>query len=592
MKAISFFITALVAAKLANAAAAEPQLATVVTVAKRAQLLAATNASATVITRAEIERTQASDAVVLLRRVAGVDISRTGGPGSATSIFLRGTNSNHTLVLIDGVRVASANTGSYALEQLPIEMIERIEIVRGPRAALWGSDAIGGVIQIFTQAPKKLSAQIAVGSFDAFRSQVSYGVSDDQLQAGVSLSRGGSGGFSAQNANGFDYNPDNDAHYVSRAAVHVESSANENLVLSASAVRSDTDVEFDQGRSDLSDRTVALSAVQRFSAGHSHSFRFGYAAQSLDTPVYFSRFRSNRIQGDYQHDFPLAHGADISVGINLQRETGTGAGENNLRDQRSNVGTFLRGAKDLGKHNLEASVRIDDYTGFGMHPSASAAWGYALAADARVYFSVGQGFRAPNFNELYSPGFDGQFAGNPALNPERSNSMEVGFRTATGGSSDIGVNVFRTRVAELINFSGVNFRATNIAQAAIDGAELTLAWRAERCSVSGNLSVQNPRDSATGQQLLRRAKRKAYLGAQCSIGALELSADGFVSGRRKDFGATLPGYGLLDMGVRYSLSDHYALSLKFENVGDTQYELAHGFNTPGRNVMLSLNFVQ
>ncbi len=576
------------------AIAADPTMPEITSVARRAQTLDQVKASVTLITRADIQAMQVQDAVQLLRRVAGIDLSRTGGPGSATSVLLRGSNSNHSLVLIDGVRMASANTGAYAFEQLPIEMIERIEIVRGPRAALYGSDAIGGMIYITTSTPKGTHAAIGAGSFQSRLASASYALGDQQLQGGVSFSRDWSEGFSSQNANGFSYDPDNDAKYGTRWAAQLSAQPSEQLSLKSSALQSDTDVEFDQGRSDLTDRTISLLADHQINATRHQQLRLGYASQSLLTPVFFSDFQSQRWQADYQQDWSFTNQLQLSAGVQLQREQARGAGENGVQDQRHSRSAFFRAAKALDAHSLELSARTDRYTGFGTHGSFGAAYGYQLGA-ARWFASVGQGFRAPNFNELFSPGFGGQFAGNPALDPERSQSLEIGMHADLANDLALRANVFHTRIKELISFSGgANFQAKNTARAGIDGIELTADWHPDRgCAWQANLSVQSAKDRDTDSDLLRRAKRKAQLSADCPItDAWQLRVDGFAYSQRADFASSLPGYGLLDIGLQWQLHSAWTLAFKLENALDQRYELAGGFNTPTRHWLLQLRFAQ
>jgi vitamin B12 transporter len=567
--------------------AAEPTLASVVTAAKRPQAVDTALASVTVLTRADIERIQAQDTVSLLRHFAGVDLSRTGGPGSQTSVFLRGTNSNHVLVLINGVRVASANSGAYAFEGLPIELIERIELVRGPLAALYGSDAIGGVIQIFTRTPETASVEVGVARYDSFRLSASHGYRTERGGVGIALSRRGSQGFSSQNVNGFSFDPDRDGSYIERALITADTQANEQLNFRANLLRSATDTEFDDGRSTLVQRQFGVTAMYENSETHTQTFRLGYASEVLDTPVFFSTFRTRRLQGDWQHDFTLAGGKALTLGLNTASEKGSAGGE-----ERKLIAPFARFAMPLGGHELEASVRADDDSQFGLHGSFSAAWGYQFES-ARVFANFGQGFRAPNLNELYSPGFGGLFAGNENLDPERSNSFEIGADQSFGEASKVRLRAFRTRISDLISFSGGQvFSAENIARAAVDGIELSAESSLFGCKVSGDITLQDPRNLSNDQTLLRRPKRKIGAHANCDFDALNVSVDGFGYSSREDFGATLPGYGLADLSASYQISPAWSVQAKLENLFDREYELARGFNTPQRTWLVTVKWLQ
>ena len=567
--------------------AAEPTLASVVTAAKRPQAVDTALASVTVFSREDIERIQAQDTVTLLRHFAGVDLSRTGGPGSQTSVFLRGTNSNHVLVLINGVRVASANSGAYAFEGLPIELIECIELVRGPLAALYGSDAIGGVIQIFTRAPASPSVEVGVSRYDSFRLSASHGYRTERGGVGIAVSRRGSQGFSSQNINGFSFDPDRDGTYAERALISADTQANEQLNFRANALRSSTDVEFDDGRSQLVQRQFGITAVYENSETHTQTFRLGYASEVIDTPVFFSTFRTRRLQGDWQHDLTLDGGKALTFGLNTASEEGSAGGE-----KRTLIAPFARFATPLAGHELEASVRADDDSQFGLHGSFSAAWGYQFQS-ARVFANFGQGFRAPNLNELYSPGFGGLFAGNENLDPERSHSFEIGADKSFGAASKVRLRAFRTRIADLISFSGGQvFSAENIERAAIDGVELSAESELFGCKVSGDITLQDPRNLSNDQTLLRRPKRKIGAHANCELDAFNVSLDGFGYSSREDFGATLPGYGLADVSLSYQIAPAWSVQAKIENLFDREYELASGFNTPERTWLFSVKWAQ
>ena len=567
--------------------AREPTLASVVTAAKRLQVADTALASVSVMTREDIERTQAQDTVTLLRHFASVDLARTGGPGSQTSVFLRGTNSNHVLVLINGVRMASANSGAYAFEGLPIEMIERIELVRGPLAALYGSDAIGGVIQIFTRSPASPSVEVGVARFDSFRLSASNGYRTERGGVGIALSRRGSQGFSSQNINGFSFDPDRDGSYAERALISADTQANDQLSFRANALRSATDVEFDDGRSQLVQRQFGLSAEYQNSENYTQTFRLGYASEVIDTPVFFSTFRTRRLQGDWQHDLALDGGKVVTFGLNTASEKGSEGPK-----KRTVVAPFVRFAIPVNGHELEVSARADDDSQFGMHGSFSAAWGYQFES-ARLFANFGQGFRAPNLNELYSPGFGGLFAGNANLDPERSNSFEIGADQSFGTASKARLRAFRTRISDLISFSGGQvFSAENIERAAVDGLELSAESSLFGCKVSGDITLQDPRNLSSDQTLLRRAKRKIGAHANCQMDALNISMDGFGYSERKDFGATLPGYGLADLSASYQIAPAWSVQAKLENLFDREYELASGYNTPPRTWLFTVKWAQ
>ena len=573
--------------------ASEPTLPVVYSAARRVQPVNESVLSVTVIERAQIERSQAQDAPELLRKLAGVDISRTGGPGSATSVFLRGSNSNHVLVLIDGVRVASSNTGAYAFEQLPVELIERIEIVRGPAAAVWGSDAIGGVIHVFTRAPDRAAAQLSGGTYSSWRASGSYGVRDERGGIGLSVSRRGTRGFSSQNPSGFSYDPDLDSNYSERALIAGDLAVSEQTSLKINALRTSTDVEFDQGRSALLDRSVALVGGYEASERYRQELRFGYASQDLNTPAFGAQFASRRLQADWQHQFTLPDATELAFGLNVQNEEGESRSGSELSysDERDLYAGYVSYGQGFGAHRLEISGRFDDDSTFGGHGSGAVGWSLAISQQGRINAHFGQGFRAPNFNELYSPGFDGLFAGNPGLEPEVSRSGELGYAHELSAAQRVDVRVYRTQVRDLISFSGgQTFRAENIARARLEGVELRWSYQAGPWHAASELTLQDPENLDTGRSLLRRAKRKLGGRVDYDWQALSLGADLLLASPRQDFAGTLPGYGIVGLRASVPLSEQWHVDAKVENLLDKEYELAGGFNTSGRAFTLTLRW--
>ncbi len=586
--ALSTALAALSTIASATSADDATTLDTITTAARRAQPIELALASVTVLERADIEALQVQDALSLLRHVAGVDVARTGGSGSSTSVFMRGSNSNHVLVLIDGVRVASSNTGSYAFEGLDTELIERIEIVRGPRAALWGSDAIGGVIHITSRKPDTAHVGLRAGNRKSFGWVANAGVGDAETGLGIALTRNGTEGISSQNVNGFSFNADKDANYRDKALFNARSRMNDHARVDLSMSRSRNDLEFDQGRSFLVQRHTALRFDIENSESYQQLLQIGYASDDLATPAFGSRFTSERLQGDWVHNARLA-ASELSFGLNLAEDRGSEAVED-----RTLIAPFLSWAKTGEQIDIELSGRFDDDSSFGSRGTYGAALGFRFSESGRIFANTGTAFRAPNFNELYSPGFDGLFAGNAALNPERSRSHELGLDVAISASK-LTVRAFDSRIQDLISFSGGQvFQAENIARVRIRGAEATLATPFAvidtRCNSELRAEVQDPRNERTDATLLRRAKRKGYAHFDCTFGDMRVNLDGFGYGERKDFGATLPGYGLLDLGIDWTLNPQWKIALKVENALDKNYEQARGFNALDRSFWLRVDW--
>jgi vitamin B12 transporter len=560
-----------------------------------------TLASVTVLTREDIDNSQAPDLLTLLSRQAGIDVARTGGPGQASTVFLRGGNSTHALVLIDGVRVNPATQGAPDFAHLPLPQIERIEIVRGPRAALWGSDAIGGVIQVFTRDPSKAFAEGHLGSYGRVGGSAAVGYAHGESNVGVTVSYDRLEGFSATNEHyPFGSYPDHDG-YRNRSASLRAGTALGAQRLSFSALATDADVEFDEGDTDAQTRVYALQLAGPLAAGWTHALVLGRSTEDLDTPVYLSQLHSARNTLDWTVSKAIDEYNDIDAGLNFAREAGYSheffAGGFDV--DRRNAAAFVSWRGRFGAHNWAASLRHDDNSQFGGATTGSLAWGWQAAPEWRLRASLGNAFRAPDFNELYYPGFEiapgmALFAGNPLLEPERSESGEAGLDWTPGERTRIGLSLFRTRVKDLIVFTGDLFNATNIARADIDGAELEFQTGFGALSLHGNLNWLDARDRGTGEPLLRRAPRKGALSADWSFGngasaGIDLSA---VAARPDAGGVQLAGYGLVDLRASVPLSTGWRFEARLENLGDRAYELVQGYNTPGRSGLLSLRWGQ
>jgi vitamin B12 transporter len=548
-------------------------------------------ASVSVIDRATIEQSGSSDLVTLLRQQAGVDIVRGGGLGQQASVFVRGSNANHVLVLVDGVRVASATTGGYAWEQLPLAQIERIEIVRGPRAALFGSDAIGGVIQIFTRRAAGLSAAVGVASHDTWSGEAAFGRRSVSGGFGVRASLIDSAGFSAQDPEGFAFDPDRDG-YRQRALGADGAWIGEQLRLDGQLQYGENDVTFDQGET----AQDALSASLTLAGGGSDPWQVALASrrENLDTAAFFSRFETRRLQLEAQQARQLGARGEWLYGVSLVSDDGrsidTFSDAAQYDDQRRQRAAFSSWRSSLGALDWDIGARHDHYDSFGGETSLQAALGWRVENGPRLRASAGEGFRAPTLNELYSPGFSGLFAGNPQLDPERSRALELGADWR-GAGWELSLSAYRNRVRGLIDFSGGDtFQAINIRRAELRGVELVAAMPLGEWQLSGNLGWQQARDVDSNADLVRRPARKASLAVQRAIGSGLFGLDLHAESARPELGGALPGHAVIGGWLQWPLAETLRLQLRLDNVGDRDYRLVRGFNTAGATASLQLRW--
>jgi len=566
-----------------------------VTARREANSIDATLAAVRVIDRAEIERRQVGDLLELLRGEAGVDLARTGGVGQTTTLFLRGSNSNHSLILIDGVRVSSANSGLYDLAHLPLANVERIEIVRGPRAAFWGSDAIGGVIQIFTRRVEGFAGRVMAGKYGRLGADASIGGHGNYGEFSVAVGQERADGFSATNEDAYGHHPDADGYENNHARLNIASSVGEQMLRFA-AQGTDAEVDFDQGTSTAENASAALSIEGQLGTNWSHHADFGHSREDIATPDYYSAYTARRSTFDWHHAYTVNDSTTISGGFNYVRERGaeleTFGNSEVFGAHRNNRALYLGVQHQVGEHDLEVTGRYDDSSVFSGEGTVQAAWGWQALDRTRLRASYGEGFRAPSLNELYSPGFDGLFAGNPTLQPEQSDTFELGLQQEFAAAHVLSVSAYRTRVDDLISFSGgALYQAINIARADIDGLEIEYNGVISAFTIAANATLQDAENRDNGRDLLRRPGRKGTLRVDYGFDrGVSVGTEIFVSGEREDFDGTLPGYGLVHLVASVPLGERWRAGLRIENVLDRDYHLLSGYNTPGRGAYLTLAY--
>jgi vitamin B12 transporter len=575
----------------ADEASLQPEV--VVTATRFAQTVDDTLADVSVITREDIDISATRDISDLLRLQAGVDIARTGGPGGQTSVFLRGSNNNHVLVLVDGVRVSSLNTGAFTWETLPLTTIERIEIVRGPRASYWGSDAIGGVIQIFTRKLDGARAALGYGSYGDTKADIGIGLRGENGGYSVQVGARDLGGFPSQNENGFGYE-DKDHGLRNR---HLSARADQRLggqTLESVLVRSQGTAEFAGGYSDFTEQAINLALSGQIMPTWQHRLSLGQSSEDYETPAYFTAYESRRMTLGWQNEITLSAQQRLIVGVDALHEKGENRetfGNTSLyRESRNNTGVYAGWQVTTRAFDSEISLRTDDNSLFGQQTTGSAAAGWRFSDALRLYASYGQGFRGPTLNEQYSPGFGGLYAGNPDLQPETSRSKEIGLELLPDLGQRFKANLYDTRVSNLISFSGIGFQAENVARARIRGAELGYEKNLGAWQVSANCTWQDPRNEASDLPLLRRPKQKFTSILNRSFGAsFRLGTELIHSGRRSDVGGIgLAGYTLVNLRASWNPAPQWTLRARIENLTDRDYELAYGYNTPGRSGFVEL----
>lgn len=588
------FLSGVLAGVFASIAVAQDDTV-VVTATRFPQARSQTLQPVTVITAQDIAESGQQTLVEVLQALGGVEIASNGGFGQPTAVFMRGANAGHTLVLVDGMRLSSATTGTTALENLPLSQIERIEIAPGDLSSLYGSEAIGGVIQVFTRGgaeSRALDASAGFGTYDT--RSFAAGLRRELGDTSVSLNAGAfdTGGFDATKAGAFGHNPDRDPYRngnVSARLAHRWSAQHE---IGATLLRSEGTTHFDSGATTDDVNRQTLSAYSLYSRDQisrrwKSLVRLGETTDDSTLKGAFPGFFTTRQpQLVWQNDVALGPGTAVAgVEYLAQHVASDTPYTKTYRDVRS---AFAGYAGSYGRHSWQANLRQDDNSQFGSHATGLLGYAYALTNAWRVRASTATAFKAPTFNDLYFPGFS-----NPNLQPERSRSREVGA-TYQGGGQRFTATYFENRISNLIVLDPT-FTPQNLARARITGTELAYERFAGPWHLRAQAAFQDPEDEATGTLLPRRARRHASLALSRAAGPWKLGGELVASGARfdrpgEDPATRMHGYALVNLTAGYALSRSLSIRARWNNVFDRDYELAQNFNTPGSNLFVALNY--
>lgn len=577
--------------------------AVVVTASRQPQRVSDVLSRVEILDRDAIERAGQSSLVELLRAQPGIRVSMSGGLGANASVFIRGAESRHTLVLIDGMRMGSVTTGQPALEAIPLAMIDRIEILRGPASAMYGSEAIGGVIQIFTRK-----------GVDGFQPEVFVGYgSNSTLNANASLA-GGAGrvrynltvgqdetdGFNAKRDPDFwnlpwgnSYHPDRDGFrnaYVSAAAsvaLRERDEVGVNLYHSDGRNWYDSNDFFDSYL-DKSMSAYSVYMTNQLADGWTSTLRAGRTEDKLSNwpDLYsFSRFDSTQTQFMWQNDVRLPVGSLMAAYEYVRSEVD---GTTDFTVDRRTVNALLLGwSARFDAHNVQVNTRYDDNSQFGSKATGLFAYGYQVSRALSLQASIGTAFNAPTFNQLYWPdtGFGG---GNPNLEPEEALSREIGLRWDDGAHA-VELTYYNNRVDDLI----ADWPPANVNRANLEGIEVVYRTQLAGFDVQAGLDLLKAEDDATGKNLPRRAEQMAFARIDRATGAWNYGVEVNGSGHSYDDAANtvrLGGYGLVNAYAHYRVNPEWRIEARATNLFDRDYELSRGYATDGTNVFVGVRY--
>ena len=592
----------------ATSAHADPLPDTVVVTANRMPQRAADVIPDTVvIDDADIARAGAGSVADVLRRQRGIEIARNGGAGTNTSVFLRGANGNQAVVLVDGVRVGSATTGAAAWNAIPLSSIDHIEIVYGPLCTLYGADAIGGVVQIFTKhgdGRPVFGAGAGGGTHGTHRYDASVTGStggEHGVMYALSGAHEASSGFSATRPGAYGYNPDADGYARNSVDGRLALRLADGHEIGAQFLQSRLNAQYDSGSSAFDTHNIqevdsyAVFLNNRFLPAWHSSVQMARSEDksgnfTSTAPAGTSQLNTRQDELTWQNTFDLA-GDTLQLLATHRKEQVLSSTVRAVN--RTRVTNAVAAAYDLrrGRHLLDVSARTDR-SEYGAKTTGAAGYGYEFTQDLRATASVGTSFRAPTFNELFYPGY-----GLASNKPERGRNAEAGVRYRVAGV-DLQANYYRNRLTDMIVTvtpcpSRTGSCATNVDHALLEGLTLAADTRVGNLGLRASADLQNPRDETTGKQLARRARRHAGIAADYSVGQVDAGAELQASGRRYDDAANahrLGGYGLLNLYTTWHMTRDWSLLARVDNAADKSYELARNYGTAGRTWFAGIRY--
>jgi vitamin B12 transporter len=599
----------------------------VVTPTRSPEPLGDTLGDNSVITRETLEMLPNGTLGSALEREHAIGVVDYGGPQTTTTINIRGTNSNQSLILIDGMRLNNATTGLAPLNAIPLNGVERVEIVRGAASSLYGADAIGGVVNIITrqdsERPFAAYANAGVGTYATSQYDTGFSGASNGWSYSLFGGYGQSAGFASTNKANYYYDPNANSYYRSNVGGQLGYKWAPGQTLTVQTLESRVNGGYangmpyfnNRGIQDLSNNTITSRNVindtwtstvkASFNYDNYQTLTAGPDLVASAPPGGQQHFITRQNQYVWQNDLKLSVTQAFTIAIERLEQSV----DANLSDSGYPISQFVNYQQTSrytnsilgiyrgtwGAQSFQASVRDDNNSQYGNFVTGSLSYGYDFDNAWRGTLAGNTGYRAPNFNELYWP-VTPYFMGNPLLSPETSRNIEASLRYKTD-DTQVALTVYRNQINNLIVNTPLvpgddysPYAPSNIGSALITGLTLngSQQWRSTR--VRGSFDWMNPRNMDTGALLPQRAQATVKLAVDQSIEQLKLTGEWLMVGARSDSmsGNMMGAYALLNLFASYPLSKETELQLRWNNVLNKSYTIVQGYNTIGSNVFVNL----
>ena len=568
----------------------------VVTANRIEQPLSDLTADMTIIDDKTIARQGFGGVADVLSRIPGVEITRNGGPGASTSVFMRGADSRFTAVYVDGVRLDSQSTGGASWQNIPLALIDRIEVLRGPAAAVYGSDAMGGVVQIFTkrgEGAAKPYVGLGIGNRGTYTAEAGISGGAGAWDYSIGLNRSQSDGFNARTT--ATANPDKDDYRSNSVNARLGYQLNKQHRLEATMLASDVNSGYDASpkaddRSINKMNAVGLNWQTQWNDNYSTKLQYTQSRDYYQTKP--SPYETDTRLHNYLFQNEWRYGIHTMTAALERREDSLVNGGID-RDRHQNALALGYGMHS-GAHTVQLNMRHDRDSEFGSKTTGSASYGYEFVKNWRATATVGNAFRTPTLYQRFSD------YGDARLQPEKSKNAELGLRW-NQGSDSLSLTAYRNNVTNLINYvGGPGFCDSefgcyeNVGKARLEGITLAGTTKLGQFNLHGSMDFQNPRDQTTDKMLARRAKRFANLGVDARVAGWTLGADMHTSAKRFDNAVNtnvLGGYTLFNISASTELGRDWSLLARVNNLTDKKYETARTYATEGRSVYVGVKWM-
>jgi len=544
-------------------------------------------ADTTTINEEEIERAGSSSLTDLLQRQPGIEIYNSGGQGKVSSLHIRGSESDHVVVLVDGLRVNQVTSGLTAFENIPLSQIEKIEIVRGASSSLYGAGAIGGVIQIFTKkgvSGFKPYAAIGYGRYDTKTAQAGIRAGNDSTNYAINISSLSTDGFSAYKTNNPIFN-DRDGYNNLSLSGSINHKFNQDNSIGINFIKSSGNNKYDNRYDDpnfidrknkMDTQVIGINFDNKITTDWRSDLKIGQSIYKYNdfNGAIWTPNNSRQNQISWLNNINLSLGS-LQLMYDFNRETINKSLEYD-KSERDNSGYMIGYLLNKDNHNFQANYRFDDNSAYGKFNTGNIGYSYKLNNEWAAAGSIGTAFRAPNFMDLYYPGYS-----NPNLKPEESKNIEASLRYQKD-IDKFSATVFQNKIDNFIQLDS-NWIPQNTEKAKFEGITFNGSTFIDHFQLFGNATFQSAENDVTHEKLTRRAKRYGSLGLnyyfdQWNIGT-EINASGSKTDACDPYEFSCPikisGYAFVNLVADYRVKNDMKLNLRINNLLNKEYALAY-----------------